>query len=89
MYKIIFSEDAKKGLKLLYKKSPQSIKKLTSLINELEQHPRTGTGKLEMLKYLHGKEIWSRRINREHRLVYSIDDNIITVIVISVFGHYE
>jgi toxin YoeB len=32
---------------------------------------------------------WSRRISREHRLVYSIEDKIITVTVISAKGHYE
>jgi len=40
---------------------------------ELAEHPREGTGKPEMLKGdLAG--YWSRRINREHRLVYSIED---------------
>ncbi|GHT38810.1 hypothetical protein FACS189427_13060 [Planctomycetales bacterium] len=32
---------------------------------------------------------WSQRINQEHRLVYSIEDEIVTVIVVSAKGHYE
>ncbi|MDP3463310.1 MAG: type II toxin-antitoxin system YoeB family toxin [Bacteroidales bacterium] len=30
---------------------------------------------------------WSRRINREHRLVYEVSENI--VFVFSAKGHYE
>ena len=89
MYRVRFSEDAKKGLKLLSKKAPQALKKLAALIDELEQHPRTGTGKVEILKYQQGEAIWSRRITREHRLVYTIEDDIVTVQVISVYGHYD
>jgi toxin YoeB len=56
------------------------------LFNELTDHPFTGTGKPEPLRYdLSG--LWSRRINREHRLVYEVEDNI--VVVLSAKGHYE
>jgi len=55
---------------------------------ELAEHPREDTGKPEMLKGdMSG--FWSRRINREHRLIYSIDDNIVTVSVVSAKGHYD
>lgn len=89
MYKVRFSEDAQKGLKLLSRKAPQALKKLAALVDELEQHPRSGTGKVEVLKYQHGMAVWSRRITHEHRLVYTIDDDIVTVLVISVYGHYD
>lgn len=89
MYQVVFSKDAQKGLKMLNKKSPQSLKKLATLVEELRQHPRSGTGKAEILKYQNGKEIWSRRINREHRLVYTIEDEAVRVLVISVFEHYD
>ncbi|MGX5858748.1 type II toxin-antitoxin system YoeB family toxin [Dyadobacter jiangsuensis] len=32
---------------------------------------------------------WSRRISQEHRLVYAVDENTITVTIISAKGHYE
>jgi toxin YoeB len=35
------------------------------------------------------EETWSRRINREHRLVYRIYDNVVEVLVLSVYGHYD
>ena len=87
MYRIVFTDNAQKDLKMLQKKAPQAIKKLTALLAELQEHPRTGTGQIEPLKHL-PEETWSRRINREHRLVYRIYDDIVEVLVISTYGHY-
>jgi len=56
------------------------------LLKELANHPFTGTGKPEQLKYsLTG--IWSRRINHEHRLVYEVVKN--SVLIHSAKGHYN
>lgn len=64
-----------------------TLKKINQLLNELMEHPRTGTGKPEKLKYdLEG--LYSRRINRKHRLVYEIKDEIVTVVVLSAHSHY-
>lgn len=50
------------------------------------EHPFEGTGKPELLKYnLEG--YWSRRINREHRIVYEVTEEI--VFVLSAKGHYD
>jgi toxin YoeB len=47
------------------------LRKLNALIQECLRHPFEGTGKPEPLKGdLAG--FWSRRINREHRLVYRV-----------------
>lgn len=62
--------------------------KLDKLLDELERHPETGTGKPEKLKHqLYGK--WSRRIDKRHRLVYTIDHDSLVVEVLSAYGHYE
>ncbi|MCQ2335384.1 MAG: Txe/YoeB family addiction module toxin [Paludibacteraceae bacterium] len=87
MYKIIIDENAQKDLLLLQKHSPRSIAKLRKLLAEIAEHPRTGTGQVERLKHC-AEETWSRRITREHRIVYQIHDNEILVLVLSVFGHY-
>ena len=50
MYRIVFSEDAKKDLKELNRKAPQSVAKLSKLLDEIREHPRTGTGQVEPLK---------------------------------------
>ena len=61
------------------------LKKMLVLLEEISEHPFTGTGKPEALKHdLAGK--WSRRINREHRLIYEVKDN--EIIVVSLKGHY-
>ena len=50
---------------------PTVSARINLLIGECLRHPFTGTGKPEPLKRnLSGW--WSRRINREHRLVYRV-----------------
>ncbi len=88
MYRIVFTEQARKDLKLLYKKAPLSIKKLAQLLDELKEHPRTGTGQVEPLKGYDGS-VYSRRITREHRLVYKVYDDVVEVLILSTFGHYR
>ena len=88
MYVIRFSEDAQRDLLLLQKKAPQAINKLKQLLNEVAEHPRTGSGQVERLKHF-TNETWSRRITREHRLVYEIHEAEIVVLVISTYGHYN
>ena len=87
MYIVRFNADAEKDLKFLCKKAPQALGKLAKLLDELKEHPRSGTGQCEQLKH-YKEETWSRRITREHRLVYRIYDAIVEVLVISAFGHY-
>lgn len=47
------------------------VKKINKLIKEISRHPFEGIGKPEPLKgNLSG--LWSRRIDREHRLIYEV-----------------
>jgi len=63
------------------------LKKIARLLNEIKENPTEGTGRVELMKYgLSGK--FSRRINQKHRLVYTIEDDIITIHVLSLWGHY-
>ena len=64
----------------------QVIIKLNKLLDELREHPETGTGKPERLKYVNK---WSRRINSKHRLIYEIFEEIVSVEVIQAYGHYD
>ena len=88
MYRIVFSDDAKKDLKELYRKAPWAVAKLSRLLEEIREHPRTGTGQVEQLKGYDGN-IYSRRITREHRLVYRIYEDVVEVLILSAFGHYQ
>ena len=87
MYTVVFSEEARKDLRELQKKAPQALPKLAKLIDELREHPRTGTGRVERLKRFDGS-VYSRRITKEHRMVYRIYDQEVEVLILSTFGHY-
>jgi len=87
MYKIVFTKEAEEDLRLLQKKVATAIPKFRKLLAEVAEHPRTGTGQCEQLKH-YKEETWSRRITKEHRLVYRIHDDLVEVLVISAFGHY-
>ena len=61
------------------------LKKIRKLIEAILQSPYEGIGKPEGLKYgLTG--CWSRRINKEHRIMYEVFDD--RIIVHSLKGHY-
>ena len=63
------------------------LSKLEQRLNELRDHPLTGTGRPEALRHdLQG--LYSRRINRKHRLVYGIKEESVVVIVVSAYTHY-
>jgi toxin YoeB len=68
---------------------PKAHAKLDGLIKECLRHPFSGTGKPEALKRnLSG--YWSRRITREHRLVYCVkgDGEDQTVVIAQCRFHY-
>lgn len=65
-----------------------SIKKIEKIFIELSQTPYSGIGNPEPLKHeLTG--FWSRRINVKDRIIYKVQDDIVTVFVISAMGHYD
>ena len=62
------------------------LKKMNELIKDIQRTPFEGKGKPEPLKFdLSG--FWSRRINREHRLVYKVEDN--EILIYSCRYHYD
>lgn len=87
MYKVILMPEAMAGLGLLEKSEPKHLKKALKLLDELTEHPTSGTGHPEQLK---GFDIptYSRRISQKHRLVYEVHENTIKVLVLSAYGHY-
>ena len=50
---------------------PKILVRLNGLISECQRHPFSGTGKPEALRQ-NLKGWWSRRIDREHRLLYRV-----------------
>ncbi|MDY6372626.1 MAG: Txe/YoeB family addiction module toxin [Bacteroidales bacterium] len=88
MYTINYTKRAQADLVKLKRSEPASFKKLARLLNELAEHPRTGTGHPEQLKGNRNNQ-WSRRITEKHRLVYEIHDTEVVVLVLTAYGHYE
>ena len=87
MYTIRYTEDAKNDLLRLQQNEPKAFAKVSRFIQELAEHPKTGTGHPEPLKgQPEGR--WSRQITKKHRLVYRIFDEEVVVLVISAYGHY-
>ena len=68
------------------KENKKNLKRINALIKDISRNPFEGIGKPEPLKgNLSG--LWSRRIDGEHRQVYTVNDN--AVIILSCRGHYE
>ena len=57
-------------------KNPKMAKRLLRIMKEVLSHPTTGIGKPEPLKHK-GPDIWSRRLDQVHRVVYRISDDVI------------
>lgn len=88
-YDIDFTDLALKDIQKLRKSGEKAVlKKIEVLINELQFHPYSGTGKPKLLKS-NFNGLWSRRITQKHRLVYKVDDEKITVLIVSTAGHYN
>lgn len=88
IYNLNFTKDALEDISHLKRNEPHAYKKLEKLLVELQEHPRTGTGKPEETKYnLAG--CLSRRINEKHRLVYRIEEGKGIVEVLYAKDHYK
>jgi toxin YoeB len=88
MFAIVYSSRAEEDLRKLKKFEPAAFQKALKLLNELADHPKTGTGHPEPLK---GKPEgrWSRQITKKHRLVYRIYEQEVYVDVLTAYGHYD
>ena len=59
--------------------------KIVNLIKDIQRDPFSGLGKPEALKHdLSG--LWSRRITKEHRLVYRVSEE--EIVIVSCKFHY-
>lgn len=80
-----FTEDGWADYLYWQQHDSQKLKRVNSLIREILRTPFSGTGKPEPLRHaLAG--FWSRRIDDEHRLVYSATDR--SVCIIQARYHY-
>ena len=84
--RITFTKNAWEDYVSWQTEDKKMLKKINELIKEIQRTPFAGKGKPEPLKYdLAG--YWSRRIDREHRLVYQYEDG--EVLVYGCRYHYD
>lgn len=88
MYAVIFDPSIKKTLKKWKKSNPIFFNKIEKLIFAIAENPREGIGHPEPL--VGGADnVYSRRISANDRLIYTIFDEEVYVLVIEIQGHYK
>ena len=84
--KVIFSKNAWEDYTFWLVQDRKILQKINDLIKDIQKTPYTGKGNPEPLKYdLAG--LWSRRIDREHRLVYKVQGE--EVFIYACRYHYD
>jgi toxin YoeB len=84
---IIYLPKAQEDLKFWKKSGRKNIvSKISKLLESIESTPFEGIGKPEQLKH-NLSELWSRRIDEEHRIIYEMEGN--SIYIYSLKGHYE
>jgi len=83
--KLIFSEHAWNDYLHWQKSDKKILKRINTVIKDIQHSPFEGIGKPEPLKHaLSG--YWSRRINDEHRLVYKVTGD--SILIAQLRYHY-
>lgn len=76
--KVVFSKNSWEDYTYWLKKDKKILKKINDLRKDIQRNPFSGKGKPEPLKFeLQG--FWSRRLDREHRLVYRFENDEILI----------
>ena len=57
----------------------KTLKRINTLIRDIQRQPFDGLGDPEPLRH-QWSGYWSRRIDREHRLVYKVTDHAIVIV---------
>ncbi len=75
---IRFSSNAWNDYLYWQKTDKKTLKRINTLIRDIQRQPYEGIGKPEPLK--HGLSgYWSRRINDEHRIVHKCDNDTMKI----------
>jgi toxin YoeB len=67
------------------KNDKKTLKRINVLIKDIVREPHSGIGDPEPLRH-HWSGYWSRRIDREHRLVYKVTDS--SIVIVQCRYHY-
>ncbi len=84
MYKIVYTKKAEKDISKL--KASKLDNKAKKLIDVIRENPfRTPPPYEKLIGDMYG--LYSRRINKQHRLVYEVVDEYVKIV--SMWTHYE
>lgn len=76
--KLIFDQQAWEDYQYWIETDKKILKRINKLIKDIQRTPYDGIGDPEPLKY-DWSGFWSRRITREHRLIYAVELNSILI----------
>ena len=79
MNDVTFTPDAWAEYVAWQSEDKKTLKKINSLIKEIMRDPFGGEGKPEPLRG-DKASLWSRRINAKDRLIYFVEDDVITIV---------
>jgi toxin YoeB len=75
---LLWSEDAWSDYLYWQETDKKKLKRINELIKAIKRDPFQGLGDPEPLRYDYSG-YWSRRIDREHRLVYKVEKNELSI----------
>lgn len=78
-YRITLEKKALEDIDYFYKNNKQIFDKIEHLLSDITNNPFAGIGKPERLRF-EFSGCWSKRINKEHRMVYRVTGDLITVL---------
>lgn len=87
-WKILILPKAEKDLAWFRQHDRALYLKCFDLVRDITNDPRQGIGKPERLKHF-DREVWSRRVSHEHRLIYVIYAQEQQIEIVSCKSHYD
>lgn len=82
---VVYTDLALEDRNFWKKNNRKFDQRIDLLIDDIKRHSFIGLGKPEPLKYKYSG-YWSRRISREHRIIYKVADN--TLYIVQCRYHY-
>jgi toxin YoeB len=87
MYQIQYTKHSLKQLKSL-SKDKKLLLKFEEIIQDIKLNPYSLLYKFESLKHNYSG-FYSKRLTKKHRVLYKIEHSLVTVIIVSLLGHYS
>ena len=77
--RVLFDESAWDEYARWQRRDPGAVRRINALIRDIQRDPYQGLGKPEALRHMLSG-CWSRRIDREHRIVYRVEGDALLIV---------